>query len=181
MVGICCSIDPVELTYSIQPIGVHMLNEVNAPVARSIPLAHDPELPRLAASAALEADLALSDHNVGGEFVALRKLLGKLPIGAAATEATLVPVLDGFDPLSQDLFRRAVAGANRGTSAKISFGELRRAADILVSAQGRLSNIAEGKDFLVKVRDFCLALSNYAAASHSGRIVSAKGKSPYRV
>jgi hypothetical protein len=125
------------------------------------PTAFDPELPRLAASAALEADLALNDPEADIAFDALKQLFARLP-NAFPTQGNGEQGPNALlDPLSQDLFRRALAKSiNKNTTAK-SFEELQRATESLLQA-GRSAEA--GSASLIDIRNFCVALSNYAAA-----------------
>lgn len=143
--------------------------------ARSTPSALDPELPRLAASAALEADLAICDPSSGSEFPALRRLFERLPEKLPDFNNSQTS-LNLLDPLSEDLFRRALSQSLSVKATSESFEQLRRATEALVDkAHGAQSQQ------LTEIRDFCLALSNYAAANRNVRHSPSHRSSPYRI
>ena len=149
------------------------------PHSRPLPYALDPDLPRLAASAALEADLALSDSGSLPQFDALRTLLARLQ----STEETSVGdqgMTNLVDPLSQDLVHRALARSIRCDTISQSLDELRRVTSILIKPNKPGESLISNTD-LTEMRNFCIALSNYAAASRGNRLGGNGRSSPYRV
>lgn len=137
--------------------------------------AMDPELPRLAASAALEADLALLDPSAHGDFTALGTLIDKLRSSGVLDAAEHGPT-GLVDPLSVDLFHRALVASN--TECARTLRELRSVSEQIAGRKSVDSGSMES--MLTDIRQFCIALSNHAAAMRGNHFGGNRRSSPYR-
>jgi hypothetical protein len=157
-----------------------MLNYMTAHTEHLLPPALDPELPRLAASAALEVDLLINNPTGEVSFKALKRLFDRLPETPLSDSSDKV-ALGLIDPLSQDLYRKALARSLSDNVKTQSLVELKRATDALIQTRGEREEVKNQTVHLTDIRDFCLALSNYAAASRGNRFGAGRRGSPYRV
>lgn len=121
----------------------------------------NPDLPFLAANAALELDNIL--NNTGSSLSYVEKLERMLESSAreqkiAGGRARLL-----VDPVSSNILSRALAASHQSDPGTLQ--DLAKAISVLSGYIKllRASNLA--KDNIASLRDFCVALSTYASAS----------------
>lgn len=151
---------------------------LTASARRPLSAALDPDLPRLAASAALEADLAMKDPSAEIPFASLHKLLQRLQ----ATKNSFIGqpnIANSVDPLSDDLLRQALLRSSSKSNAASMLQELKTVTQSISSSTG--SSVGPfSPESLGGIRDFCIALSNYAAATAGNRHGASRRTSQYK-
>lgn len=147
-------------------------NHVMSTTPDQAPLrALDPDLPILAARAAMQLDSAISVVR-SGKFRSLRtdaidqlaKLLSNMS-SAIAGESGDLASRSLMDPLTANIVSRAYSDASKANLT--SLGQLKSAAEKLSEMLKKASSQQQGNDpvaALVLLRDFCVNLSEYAAS-----------------
>ncbi len=119
----------------------------------------NPDLPFLAANAALELDNILNNTGLSLSYVQkLERMLESSEQKVAGGRARLL-----VDPVSSNVLSRALVASRQGNPGTLQ--DLAKAMSVLSGyiKQLRDSNLAKGD--IATLRDFCVALSTYASAS----------------
>lgn len=126
-------------------------------------LTSNPEMPIIAASAAVEVDNVIRGRettftNIG----ALAKLIKSMTDGITPT-GSVTHQQKFMDPISSDIFNRAHIDSFREPIASVS--DLVQKASGLADSLLKTSSNHEGDEVLASLRDFCVALAKHALAN----------------